>query len=189
MLGMLAPLGIVHGKPFKPDARVRGILERAAKVGNAMSRTIAYNSRNPNRIYAEGSDKWEFIFLTKSATFETETYLDIDASVTYSHQAMFTAEGMVQKVVGAGSQYLAAYKDGDGNWLDGAKSYSSSCESRCPGGRLLVRDGLRRRDALDDCERSGARAGFECQAENQSRMARWISILDLKRLKDSKVIG
>lgn len=123
MLGMLAPLGIVHGKPFTPDDRVRGILERAAKVGNAMSRTIAYNSRNPNRVYAEGS-KWEWVFLTKSATFETDTYLDVDASVTYSHQAIFTAEGMVQKVVGAGSQYLAVYKDGDGKWLDGGQSYS-----------------------------------------------------------------
>lgn len=123
MLGMLAPLGIVHGQPFTPDDRVRGILERAAKVGNAMSRLIAYNSRNPNRVYAEGR-KWEFIFLTKSATFETDSYLDVDARVTYSHQAMFTAEGMVQKLVGVGSQYLAAYKDGDGNWLDGSHSYS-----------------------------------------------------------------
>jgi hypothetical protein len=122
MLGMLAPPGIEHGKPFKPDARMRGILERAAKVGNAMSRTIAYNSRNPNRIYAQGS-KWELVFLTKSATFETESYFDVDASVTFSHQALFTAEGMVQKMVGKGSQYLAAYKDGDGNWLDGSESY------------------------------------------------------------------
>ena len=131
MLGMLAPLGIVHGKPFKPDDRVRGILERAAKVGNAMSRTIAYNSRNPNRIYAEGRN-WEWVFLTKSATFETDTYLDVDASVTYSHQAMFTAEGMVKKVVGAGSQYLAAYKDVDGNWLDGGQSYSLHIDPDVP---------------------------------------------------------
>lgn len=131
MLGMLAPLGIVHGKPFTPDDRVRGILERAAKVGNAMSRTIAYNSRNPNRVYAEGR-KWEWVFLTKSATFETDTYLDIDASVTYSHQAMFTAEGMVKKIVGAGSQYLAAYKDGDGNWLDGGQSYSLHIDPDVP---------------------------------------------------------
>ena len=131
MLGMLAPLGIVHGRPFTPDDRVRGILERAAIVGNAMSRTIAYNSRNPNRVYAEDS-KWEFIFLTKSATFETDSYLDVDASVTYSHQAMFTAEGMVQKIVGAGSQYLAAYKDGDGDWLDGGQSYSLHIDPDVP---------------------------------------------------------
>jgi len=131
MLGMLAPLGIVHGQPFKPDQRVRGILERAAKVGNAMSRTIAYNSRNPNRVYVEGS-KWEFVFLTKSATFETESYLDVDASVTFSHQALFTAQGMVKKIVGKGSQYLAAYKDGEGNWLDGGKSYSLHINPNVP---------------------------------------------------------
>jgi hypothetical protein len=131
MLGMLAPLGIEHGKPFKPDNRVRGILERAAKVGNAMSRTIAYNSRNPNRIYAEGS-KWEWVFLTKSATFETDSYLDVDASVTFAHQALFTAQGMVQKLEGKGSQYLAAYKDGDGNWLDGGASYQLHVDADVP---------------------------------------------------------
>jgi hypothetical protein len=131
MLGMLAPLGIEHGKPFNPDARVRGILERAAKVGNAISRTIAYNSRNPNRVYAKGS-KWEFVFLTKSATFETDSYLDVDASVTFSHQAMFTAQGMVQKLVGKGSQYLTAYKDGDGKWLDGGQSYRLHVDADVP---------------------------------------------------------
>jgi hypothetical protein len=131
MLGMLAPLGIVHGQPFNPDARVRGILERSAKVGNAISRTIAYNSRNPNRVYSEGS-KWEWVFLTKSATFETESYLDVDASVTFSHQALFTAEGMVQKLEGKGSQYLAAYKDGAGNWLDGNQSYRLHIDPNVP---------------------------------------------------------
>jgi hypothetical protein len=131
MLGMLAPLGIVHGKPFEPDARVKKILERAAKVGNAMSRTIAYNSRNPNRIYTEGS-QWEFVFLTKSATFDTDTYRDVDASVTFSHQAFFTAEGMVKKLVGKGSQYLGGYKDSEGNWLDGSQSYSLHIDPNVP---------------------------------------------------------
>jgi hypothetical protein len=131
MLGMLAPLGIVHGQPFEPDPRVRGILERAAKVGNAISRTIAYNTRNPNRVYVDGS-QWEFVFLTKSATFETDSYRDVDASVTYAHQAFFTAEGMVQKIVDKGSQYLAAYKDSDGNWLDGSKSYSLHIDPDVP---------------------------------------------------------
>jgi len=131
ILGMLAPLGIVHGKPFEPDDRVRAILERAAKVGNAMSRTIAYHSRNPNRVYAKGS-KWEFIFLTESASFQTASYLDIDASVTYSHQAAFTAEGMVKKIVGKGSQYLAGYKSADGKWLDGSSSYTLHVPAKVP---------------------------------------------------------
>jgi len=131
MLGMMAPLGIEHGKVFNPDERMRGILERAATVGNATSRVIAYNSRNPRRVYHPDS-KWEFVFLTESATFETDSYLDIDATVTFSHQALFTAQGMVQKIVGAGSQYLAAYKDGGGNWLDGGQSYKLHVNANVP---------------------------------------------------------
>jgi hypothetical protein len=82
-------------------------------------------------VYSKGA-KWEWVFLTKSATFETETFMDVDASVTFSHQALFTAEGMVQKLEGKGSQYLAAYKDGNGNWLDGKQSYRLHVDANVP---------------------------------------------------------
>jgi hypothetical protein len=124
MLGMLAPLGIGIGKDFNPDKRMKAILKRAAKVGNAMARAIAYNSRNPKADFYGEVNQWEKLFVTDKATFETETYLDIDARVTYSHQASFTATGMVLKLVGKGSQYLSTYKDETGEWLDGAKNYS-----------------------------------------------------------------
>ena len=39
LLGLLASVGIVHGKPFEPDARMRKILEEAVEVGNATART------------------------------------------------------------------------------------------------------------------------------------------------------
>ena len=39
LLGLLAAVGIVHGKPFEPDARMRKILEDAVVVGNATART------------------------------------------------------------------------------------------------------------------------------------------------------
>jgi hypothetical protein len=132
ILGMLAPMGIEHGKAFKPDARVKGILKRAATVGNAMSRVIAYSSRSPKRIFYDGDSQWEKIFLTKSPTFETDTYLDVDARVTYSHQAFFTANGMVLKIVGKGSQYLATYKDAQGAWLDGGQNYSLHLDAGIP---------------------------------------------------------
>jgi len=32
-------------------------------------------------------------------------------------------KGMVTKTPGVGSVYLGAYKDKDGSWLDGARSY------------------------------------------------------------------
>ena len=37
-LGRLATLGIVKGKPFNPDARMRRILDQGARQGAAMSR-------------------------------------------------------------------------------------------------------------------------------------------------------
>ena len=40
LLGLLASVGIVHGKPFEPDARMRKILEEAVEVGNATARTV-----------------------------------------------------------------------------------------------------------------------------------------------------
>jgi hypothetical protein len=132
MLGLLAPLGIEIGKEFKPDERIKRIMTRAAKVGNAMARVIAYNSRNPKRIFYDEDSQWEKIFLTKSPTFETDTYLDVDSRVTFSHQAAFTAMGMVLKLVGKGSQYLGTYKDAQGEWLDGGDNYSLHLDAGIP---------------------------------------------------------
>jgi hypothetical protein len=36
-MAMLAPLGIEKGKPFKPDARQRKLLEEATFVGESMA--------------------------------------------------------------------------------------------------------------------------------------------------------
>jgi len=45
LLGLLAAVGIVKGKPFKPDARMRRILEDAVVVGNATARTVSFAPR------------------------------------------------------------------------------------------------------------------------------------------------
>ena len=45
IVGHLAELGIVKGKAFAPDERMRGILEEAAAVGNAISRALMFDSR------------------------------------------------------------------------------------------------------------------------------------------------
>ena len=45
MLGLLASVGIVKGKPFAPDDRMRKILEEAVVVGNATARTISFAPR------------------------------------------------------------------------------------------------------------------------------------------------
>ena len=44
-LGLLATIGIEHGKPFAPDGRMKKILIEAAAVGSATARTLVYRSR------------------------------------------------------------------------------------------------------------------------------------------------
>ena len=51
IVGHLAELGIVKGKPFAPDDRMRRILEEAATVGNATSRALMFDSRGEEDVY------------------------------------------------------------------------------------------------------------------------------------------
>jgi hypothetical protein len=49
MYGLLAALGIEKGKPFKPDARMKGILEKAAQSGRDQMLVAAFASSRPDR--------------------------------------------------------------------------------------------------------------------------------------------
>src|SRR5262245_19848509 len=49
MYGLLAALGIEKGKPFAPDARMKGILEKAAKAGRDQMLVSAFASDRPDR--------------------------------------------------------------------------------------------------------------------------------------------
>ena len=68
MYGELAALGIEKGKPFAPDARMTGILEKAAKIANAQMRVESFDDRKPERIVWPDR-KWEWAALgTRTAT-------------------------------------------------------------------------------------------------------------------------
>ena len=45
IMGHLAAIGIVKGKPFNPDARMKKILTDAAAIGSATGRTVTWNPR------------------------------------------------------------------------------------------------------------------------------------------------
>ena len=44
--GQLALLGIIKGQPFEPDQRLREILNEAALIGAAISRSVSFRSRD-----------------------------------------------------------------------------------------------------------------------------------------------
>ena len=41
--GMMAAIGIEKGKPLEADARMKKILEDAAKIGNAAARSVSFS--------------------------------------------------------------------------------------------------------------------------------------------------
>jgi len=132
LLGRLASLGIKQSKPFNPDARMQKIFEQAAKEGVAMSRVIAFESRQPDaRVYKDL--RWESPFIGNSSTFDPEGYFNLEARTTFH----FTADGItpamaMQMPEGKGSRYQTTYKDGDGAYLDGSKTYKMTMPPNVP---------------------------------------------------------
>lgn len=124
MLGILESLGIAHGQPFEPDARMKTIFTQAAEVGRAMAKTLAWKPRIPKKIvYAyPGKRNWKHIFFG-NPTFHTPDYMAIDQRIKYAFEAIGTAKSMVVAVPGQGSQYIGAYQDSDGTWLSGENTY------------------------------------------------------------------
>jgi hypothetical protein len=62
MRGMAASLGIVKGKPFQPDAKMKALLNAAGDVAFKMAAVDFFDTRYPNKlIYPDR--KWEVVFL------------------------------------------------------------------------------------------------------------------------------
>ena len=121
-LGQIRALGIEKGKPFNPDERMRKILDTAAKTGFGMARAIAYQSREPEaKVYPDRN--WEYVFVGGSHEFLRNGVRNLDARTLFHFTAICVTPAMVNKIVGAGSQYLGAYVDADGDYLDGGQNY------------------------------------------------------------------
>ncbi len=132
LLGRLASLGIKQGQPFAPDARLQRLFEQAAQEGVAMSRVIAFESRQPDAVVYPGL-RWESPFIGNSSTFDPEGYFNLEARTTFH----FTADGItpamaMQMPEGTGSRYQTSYKDGSGAYLDGARTYKLTMPPNVP---------------------------------------------------------
>jgi hypothetical protein len=122
MMGMLRSIGIEKGKSFSPDERMKKILEEAAVIGEAMAMANDFEKRGmPTAHYADGST-WDVALLLNPSQ-ETENYTQIDERAAWFYEATATSAGMTTKTPGIGSVYLSAYRDKDGDWLDGARTY------------------------------------------------------------------
>ncbi|WP_218511604.1 DUF1254 domain-containing protein [Variovorax sp. dw_308] len=140
---MMQSIGIEKGKPFKPDDRMKALLSEAARLGGAMARANTYATGSP--YYPDR--KWQGIPDGMTYTFSRDGAPQIEARNNVYYMAAGNSPAMMEKNVGQGSQYLWTYRDADGRFLDGAKSYQLHVLPRIPAGNfwsVVVYDSLSR---------------------------------------------
>ena len=121
--GDLATLGIEKGKPFAPDERMRGILERAARIANVQMRAQSLGDRRPDRVVWPDR-QWEWAALRyEDGGFNTPNSVDTYAREKWFFQAIAASPAMFHRGAGAGSVYWLGSRDRSGAYLDGGKSY------------------------------------------------------------------
>jgi len=146
LMGPVAAIGIVKGKPFAPDARMKRIMTEALAVANASSRTLFMSLRDPSWYYYPNSSWFNYLFQT-GYQFETPIpevtregvkpfpptgYRTMDARTNFFYGVTGITPAMAMRVPGIGSQYLLAVTDANRNPFDGAKTYKVTLPKGIP---------------------------------------------------------
>lgn len=164
MYGLLEALGIAKGKPFAPDARMKGILEKAAKAGRDQMLVSAFASARPDR-FAWNDRRWEWAGLVpESAQFETKSGIDLEARDRWFAQAIVTSPAMFRRTKGAGSLYWLGHRDSSGAYLDGGKTYKLTVPLPVPAGlfwSVTVYDAATRSEIKTAQDKAALRSLFE----------------------------
>ncbi len=146
LMGSLAAIGIVKGRPFAPDARMKKILTDALVVANATSRSLLMNSRAADWYYYPGSAWMNFLFVSGSE-FETPIpmvtregvkpfpptgYRTLDARSAFFYGVTGITPAMAMRLPGIGSQYLFAMLDSNKEYFDGGRTYKVTLPKGIP---------------------------------------------------------
>jgi hypothetical protein len=146
LMGSLAAIGIIKGKPFAPDERMKKILTEALSVANATSRSLFMNPRAADWYYYPGSAWLNPLFVTGSE-FETPIpmitregvkpfpptgYRTLDARSMFFYGITGITPAMSMRLTGIGSQYLFVTLDADKQYFDGAKTYKVTLPKGIP---------------------------------------------------------
>ncbi|MEK2689104.1 DUF1254 domain-containing protein [Bdellovibrio sp. GT3] len=133
MYGVLENLGIAKGKEFKPDARMKSILERAAKNGRDQLIVTTFGDKRPERITWKDR-KWEWAsYVSENGDFMTSSGMDLQARERWFAQAIVASPAMFSRKPGAGSLYWLGLRDNKGQYLEGGRSYQLKVPYPVPG--------------------------------------------------------
>ena len=121
-LGFWASIGILKGKPFGPDARMKKILTEAAAVGDATARAISYRLRGKEGYFFDNSN-WRKAFFGGYKFEWLPGVANLDAAVFFFFLAGGVTPAMDTEIVGKGSTYPWTALDAKGHPLDGGKNY------------------------------------------------------------------
>jgi hypothetical protein len=169
--GELAALGLEKSKPFKPNDRMKGILERAAKIANAQMRVEAFGDRRPDRIVWPDR-KWEWAALRyEDGDFNTANYNDLVARDKWFYQAIGASPAMFRRNPQAGSVYWLGLRDNNGVYLDGGKNYKLTVPQSVPGKlfwSVTVYDSDTRSQIQTDQGKAALRSLFELKDVSKS---------------------
>ncbi len=132
--GLAAAIGIVKGKKFAPDDRMKKILTEAVAVGNATARAISFRNRDTRAPYYPGS-QWKTGFIGGDYRWLDGNGIsgrDLDARTLFFYMATVNTPAMAAKIPGKGSQYAFNGADSSGNAFDGAKNYKVNIPANVP---------------------------------------------------------
>lgn len=162
--GLLASLGIEKGKPFAPDARMQGILVKAANIANDQMRVQSFADRRPDRM-AWPDRKWEWATLRpENGTFDTPSYKDLEARTKWFYQAQIESPAMFRRTAAAGSLYWLGTRDSSGDFLDGGKTYKLTVPQPVPAKlfwSVTIYDNETRSEIVTDTYKAALRSLFE----------------------------
>src|SRR3990170_435705 len=150
--GQFAAIGIVKGKKFAPDARMRQILTNAIAIANGAGRTVAFMPRESEGFgYYSPTSKWlnplfvggyDFMRPPPEITKEgVKPYPytgahTLDARAAFFYAATGVTPAMVMRLPDVGSQYLFGILDSSGEPFDGAKTYKVTLPPDIPAAKF-----------------------------------------------------
>ena len=165
LAGQLAAIGIVKGKPFAPDERMKKILTDAAAVGSAFGRALnwRFDARHPDWAYYPGSH-WMNMLFEGGAFFETPPPLFEDgmfkpfaptgARTLNSRTAFYYAytldsPAMIMRIPDVGLAVSDGLPRRGRRAVRRREDLQGDAAQGHPGARVLVLHALRQSDALD----------------------------------------